>query len=247
MRYFAEVAYLGTNYHGWQSQKNAVAVQDEIERAIEIIRGEKIKITGSGRTDKGVHAVQQFFHFDVEGGINTDQFRYKLNALLKNDIQIRQIKRVNDEVHARFDAGERAYVYRICKEKDPFLFGQSYRYYRNVDLDIMNQAASLLIGEHDFECFSRVKTDVNHFICEVFEAYWEAENKMMNFHISANRFLRGMVRAVVGTLLLVGEKKISISDFENILLSGDRKKAGRSVPPEGLFLVKVEYSQSIFK
>ncbi len=247
MRYFAEVAYLGTNYHGWQSQRNAHTIQDEIEKAFKTFAGRSIKITGSGRTDTGVHAYQQVFHFDMDHAVDENQLCYKLNILLGRDIQIVKIREVNGNAHARFDAEKRAYIYRINPKKNPFLIGQYYQYSKKLELNLMNEAAELLKGQHDFQSFSKVKTDVNNFDCNVFDAKWVEEKGSFEFHISANRFLRGMVRAVVGTLLLVSEKKKTIRDFKNIILSKDRKKAGRSVPPEGLFLSEVIYPESIYK
>ncbi len=211
-----------------------------------MVLGWRITITGSGRTDTGVHASQQFFHFDSIKSLDTKKAVYKLNAVLPKDIAIQDIFAVNPEAHARFDAMKRSYIYRINQTKNPFLNGLSYAYYKKPDVESMNRAAEKLLGERDFESYSKVKTEVNNFICNVSEAKWVKEKDGLLFHISANRFLRGMVRTIVGTLLLVGEGKLSMEDFENILMARDRKKAGRSVPPEGLYLSCVEYSDKIY-
>lgn len=247
-RYFAEVAYLGTRYHGWQSQHNAHSIQAAIETALETILQEKIKITGSGRTDTGVHAYQQFFHFDTPVQFSKEQLKYQLNALMERDIAIRRIVKVVPDAHARYSAVKRSYIYRICPYKDPFYHGMSYQLYKKLDVPQMNRAADTLRGEKDFTSYSKVKTSVNNFFCNVFGAKWleEKETGLLEFHISANRFLRGMVRAVVGTLLQVGEGKMTLEEFEQILASKDRKKAGRSVPAEGLFLSEVTYPEEIF-
>lgn len=247
-RYFAEAAYVGAQFHGWQSQRNAHTIQAEIEAALKTILQEEVKITGSGRTDTGVHACQQFFHFDTRRQFSNDRLRYKLNALLDKDIAIKKICRVTPDAHARYSAVKRSYIYKICPYKDPFARGQSYQLYKKLDTDKMNEAAGTLLGENDFTSYSKVKTSVNNFFCNVFEAKWveRKETGILEFHISANRFLRGMVRALVGTLLQVGENKITAREFEQILAVKDRKKAGRSVPAEGLFLSKVEYPEEIF-
>lgn len=248
VKYFAEVAYLGTRYHGWQSQNNAHSVQQAIENALRTVLQEEVKITGSGRTDAGVHAYQQFFHFESDTRHAAEKLMYKLNAVLEDDIAIRSVRKVVPEAHARYTATRRSYIYRICPHKDPFSRGQSYQLYKKLDVAQMNAAAALLPGEKDFTSFSKVKTNVNNFFCNVFSAHWleDKENGNLEFHISANRFLRGMVRAIVGTLLLVGEEKITTGEFEAILAAHDRKKAGRSAPAAGLFLSEVAYPEHIF-
>ena len=247
MRYFFEIAYLGTNYHGWQIQSNAKTVQEEVNKALSILTNEEINITGSGRTDKGVHCVQQYFHADINREIDVDDLQYKLNSFLPFDISINSIKKVTPEAHARFDAIERKYEYRIITVKSPFLKNQAYYYNKLLDLPTMNEAASLLVGsEKDFECFSKVKTEVNNFNCTIRTAEWVGSNSHYTFHISANRFLRGMVRAIVGTLMEVGCGKLSAVEFSDIIKSKDRKRAGRSVPAEGLFLTQVTYPKSTF-
>lgn len=207
---------------------------------------EKIEITGSGRTDTGVHCEQQFFHCEIEKAFDEGLYIQKLNSFLPKDIAIHSIRKVKDNASARYDAVERSYRYEITRCKNVFLEGLAWHFFKDVDVQTMNQAAALLIGEHDFECFSKVKTDVNHFICDIKKAEWkEADNRLI-FNITANRFLRGMVRAIVGTLLDVGTGKIPVRDFQSIIRSRDRKKAGANVPPYGLYLMKVKYPQSVF-
>ncbi len=247
MRYFFEISYNGTHYHGWQNQKNAVGVQQVVEEALSKLLREDISIVGSGRTDTGVHCIQQFFHADIEKVVNQNDLVHRLNAFLPKDIAIRNIFPVRDEAHARYDAYERSYQYKITRVKDPLLVGYAYYFFRDLDIPTMERASSLLIGEHDFECFSKVKTDVNHFICNIKEASWNQKGDVLVFSITANRFLRGMVRAVVGTLLDVGNGKLTVKQFQEVLKSKDRKKAGMNAPPEGLYLTQVKYHKSLFK
>jgi len=247
MRFFFEISYNGTHYHGWQNQKNAVGVQQVVEEALSKLLREEISIVGSGRTDTGVHCIQQFFHTDIEKEFNSTDLVHRLNAFLPKDIAIRNIYPVKNEAHARYDAYERSYQYKITRVKDPLLVGYAYYFFRNLDVPTMERASALLLGEHDFECFSKVKTDVNHFICNIKEASWNQKGDVMVFTITANRFLRGMVRAVVGTLLDVGSGKLTIRQFQEILKSKDRKKAGMNAPPEGLYLTQVKYHKSVFK
>lgn len=247
MRYFFEIAYLGTNYHGWQIQNNANTVQAEVNKALSMLCSVDINVTGSGRTDTGVHCEQQYFHADFNKEQEVSDLLYKLNSFLPFDISINSIRAVGSKAHTRFDALERKYEYRIVTTKSPFLKGQSYFYNKPLDLPTMNAAASLLVGgEQDFECFSKVKTEVNNFNCTISTAEWQTENNSITFHISANRFLRGMVRAIVGTLLDVGLGKLSVQEFDEIIKSKDRTQAGRSAPAEGLFLTEVNYPEGIF-
>jgi tRNA pseudouridine38-40 synthase len=246
MRYFFEVAYNGSAFSGWQSQHNATGVQTVIEDALSKILREQIEITGSGRTDAGVHCEQQFFHADIEKEFDVQHTLVKMNSFLPKQISIQSIRKVKDDASARYDATERTYHYRITKIKNPFLDGLALHYFKKVDVELMNEAAALMMGEHDFESFSKVKTDVNHFRCEIKKAIWKEDGDRLEFTITANRFLRGMVRAVVGTLLDVGSGKTSIAEFKKILDSRDRKKAGANVPPYGLYLSKVKYPAKIF-
>ena len=246
MRYFFEIAYHGGRYNGWQSQHNAVGVQTIVENVLSKIFRSTVTITGSGRTDTGVHCEQQFFHVDLAEVFDGDQLMLKMNSFLPRDIAIRSIRRVRDDASARYDAVERSYRYEITRIKDPFLEGLSWHYFKMLKIENMNKAAALLEGEHDFECFSKVKTDVNHFICDVKKAQWREKGHSLTFTISANRFLRGMVRAVVGTLLDVGTGKITQKEFVSILQSRDRRKAGANVPAQGLYLQRVKYPARIF-
>jgi len=246
MRYFFEIGYKGTRYHGWQSQKNAIGVQAVVEEKLHKLFRREINIVASGRTDTGVHCVKQYFHIDIDKELNCPDTLQRLNSFLPNDIAIHSIKRVKDEAHARYMATERTYEYRITKMKNPFTHEFAYYFFRPLDVITMNRAAALLIGAHDFQSFSKVKTDVNHFICDIKKAEWNEKGGLLVFTISANRFLRGMVRAIVGSLIDVGIGKTSLKSFQKIITSKDRRQAGMNVPPEGLFLVNVKYPRSIF-
>jgi tRNA pseudouridine38-40 synthase len=246
MRYFFEIAYNGKNYNGWQSQHTGIGVQSVVENALGTIFRQEVPIVGSGRTDTGVHCEQQFFHVDLNTEFDSRLYIQKLNSLLPKDIAIRSIRAVKPVMSARHDAIERTYQYFITRKKDPFLEGLAWHFFKDVDLQTMNKAAALLLGEQDFECFSKVKTDVNHFLCEIKKAVWTEDGDKLIFTITANRFLRGMVRAVVGTLLDLGTGKISMKDFQEIIHSRDRRKAGANVPPQGLFLMQVKYPDNVF-
>ncbi|MFN3839561.1 MAG: tRNA pseudouridine(38-40) synthase TruA [Cyclobacteriaceae bacterium] len=245
-RYFFEITYNGSNYAGWQSQANATGVQTVVEDALSKLFRASVKIVGSGRTDTGVHCVQQFFHSDIEKAVQKDELIHRLNSFLPRDIAIRSIRSVKPDASARYDAVERTYEYHITTVKDPLLTGLALYYFKPLDMKTMNRAAALLRGEHDFACFSKVKTDVNHFRCSVKMATWKKQGSKLIFTITANRFLRGMVRAIVGTLLEVGTGKISVGDFERIMRSKDRRRAGANVDPHGLYLVRVKYPKAIF-
>jgi tRNA pseudouridine38-40 synthase len=246
MRFFFEIAYNGKNYNGWQSQLTGIGVQAVVEDAMKKIFQEKIEITGSGRTDTGVHCEQQFFHGDITREFDIPSYIVKLNSILPAAIAIHSIQPVKANISARFDAISRSYRYQITRKKNPFLEGYAWHYYKSVNVETMNKAAALLVGEQDFECFSKVKTNVNHFLCDIKSAEWHEADDMLIFSITANRFLRGMVRAVVGTLIDVGAGKISIDDFNTIIRSRDRKMAGANVPPHGLYLTKVIYPSEVF-
>ena len=246
MRYFFEIAYNGKNYSGWQSQLNAVGVQSVVEEALSKILRENLQIQGSGRTDTGVHCEQQFFHVDITKEFDLKMLVQRLNTFLPTDISIQSIAQVRHDISARHDAIERTYHYKITRRKNPLLIGLAWYYFKYVDVQHMNEAASLLLGEQDFECFSKVKTNVNHFLCEIKHAEWKKDDDMLVFTITANRFLRGMVRAIVGTLLDVGTGKTSMKEFQQIIHSKDRKKAGANVPAYGLYLTKVKYPPEVF-
>jgi len=246
MRYFFEVTYDGTKYNGWQNQANGLGVQQVVEETLSKLLREKISIVGSGRTDTGVHCVQQFFHADIQKEIGRKEMLQRLNSFLPKDIAIRNILPVKSDAHARYDARERAYEYQITTRKNPLLVGRAFYFFMQCHISLMNEAAASLLGKHDFTSFSKVKTDVNHFVCTIKKAHWVKKGDLMIFSISANRFLRGMVRAIVGTLLEVGAQKISVKEFQSIIKSKDRKKAGMNVPPEGLYLISVKYPKNIF-
>ncbi len=245
-RYFFEITYRGTAYAGWQSQKNALGIQDVVEDALGKLLGTPIKITASGRTDAGVHCVQQFFHCDIEKPFQPDVLRQKLNSFLPRDIAIRSIRPVKSTAHARYSARERTYEYRITTEKDPLLLGLALHFYRPLDVNAMNRAAAALVGEHDFTSFSKVHTDVHHFRCTVKKALWQQRGSKLVFTITANRFLRGMVRAIVGTLLQAGTGKITVNEFEQIMKQKNRRAAGPNADAQGLYLMRVKYPPSVF-
>ncbi len=228
-------------------QQNALSVQEVINKTFSTFFNQPVETFGSGRTDAGVHALKQIFHVDLALTIGLDDLRFKLNSFLPSDISILSIVPVKSDANARFDAISRAYIYKINLVKDPFLRGLSYYFRNKLDVDAMNQAAALLIGEKDFESFSKVKTSVNHFRCHVSYARWEVNRKELYFHIKANRFLRGMVRAIVGTLLDVGTGKMQPTEIDHILAAKDRKNAGRSAPAEGLYLSEVNYPKEIYQ
>lgn len=251
MRYFIKLAYNGTFYHGWQIQPNAPSVQETLNKAFSVILNSEINLMGAGRTDTGVHAKEMYAHFDFEIPFDIVSLIHKLNSYLPKDIVIYDIIIVPDEAHTRFDAAKRTYEYHINTFKDAFLQEQSWYFHQKLDLDLMNEAAALLLKHTNFQCFSKVNTDVNTFDCTIFEAYWtrvrteqngaKKENYKLIFTISANRFLRNMVRSIVGTLINIGLHKISLHDFEMIIESKNREKAGFSVPAHGLYLTKIEY------
>jgi tRNA pseudouridine38-40 synthase len=246
MRHFFEISYNGKNYNGWQSQNNAIGVQAVVEETMTKLLRTPVKIVGSGRTDTGVHCEQQFFHSEIEKEFDNEQLLIRLNSFLPKDIAISSIRKVKPTASARYDAIERTYRYEITRKKNPFLEGLAWHYFKTADISTMNRAAALLVGEHDFECFSKVKTDVNHFLCDIKKAEWKEEGDRLYFTIAANRFLRGMVRAIVGTLLDTGTGKITLKDFQSVIQSRDRKQAGANVPSHGLYLMKVKYPSGIF-
>lgn len=240
-RYFLEIAYDGTSFHGWQIQINAHTVQAEIHLALKTLLGSEIETLGCGRTDTGVHAKQFYLHFDYDNEINFEEFIYKLNRILPSSIAVYNCFKVHDDAHARFDATSRTYHYFYHTQKDPFLENQSTFLNYNLNVDLMNEAAKLLLKYEDFTSFSKLHGDNKTNFCKVSEAFWEKKNHQLIFTITADRFLRNMVRAIVGTSILVGKGKISINDFQKIIETKDRGEAGESVPATGLYLVKVNY------
>jgi tRNA pseudouridine38-40 synthase len=243
-RYFLEVSYKGTNYSGFQIQENANSVQAEAEKALEIFLRQKIALTGSSRTDTGVHALQNYFHFDYEGLIE-DQSLYNLNAILPGDIAVRNIRPVGPQAHCRFDAGSREYRYYIYGRKNPFLEDRAYFFPYPVDREKLGAAAALLRNYTDFSAFSKRRTQVKTFECAIRESRWEEESECLVYHVMANRFLRGMVRGLVGTMLQVGRGKLSLAQFGEVIEGKDNKAADFSVPGHGLFLFRVNFPVSL--
>jgi len=246
-RYFIEVAYLGTNYSGFQIQKNAISIQSEIEKALLTVLKKNIQLTGSSRTDAGVHALQNFFHFDVDTIIQKN-IVYNLNAILPIDIAVKSLRVVQPNAHARFDAISRAYKYIITQEKNPFLDGKAWFYPYKINLQDLQQAAKILQQQNNFQSFSKKHTQVNNFLCNIQHSEWsiDKENNTLIYHVQANRFLRGMVKGLVSTMLLVGRNKISIQDFIKIIDNKNNQQADFTAPSHGLFLCAVKYPDNIF-
>lgn len=244
MRYFIDLAYDGTAYHGWQVQPNGITVQETLQTALGmLLHSTKKDITGAGRTDAGVHARLMTAHFDTDAPIDTQQLAYKLNKLLPRDISIYRIYAVDETMHARFSAISRTYHYYVHTRKDAFLQNHSCYLYMPTDFEIMNQAARILLEYEDFTSFSKTGTQTATNLCVVTEAYWERLDDPWHwrFTITANRFLRNMVRAIVGTLLQVGQGKITIEDMRRVIEARDRCTAGDSVDACGLYLVDIKY------
>lgn len=241
MRYFIELAYNGKNYFGWQIQPNQISVQQEIETKLSIILREKILIVGAGRTDAGVHAKQMYAHFNTDAEFNIDKLIFKINSFLPKDIAIYRIFKVAEDAHARFDATKRSYEYLINIGKNPFLTDVAYIINHKLDLYKMNQASKIMFEYTDFKCFSKSKTDVRTYNCDVTKAEWSKDGNMIKFNVTADRFLRNMVRAIVGSILEVGMGKKSIEDFRKVIESRNREQAGVSVPAHALYLTEVAY------
>ena len=244
-RYFLEVSYKGTRYSGFQSQPNAVTIQEELEKGLQILFKQPFVLTGSSRTDAGVHALQNYFHFDADVTIN-DQRVYNLNAILPGDITVKSIRHMHHTAHARFDAIAREYRYFIYQSKNPFLDDRAWFYPYKVSLHQLNEAAGILLGTHDFTSFSKRNTQVNNFNCTIEIAEWYMEAGQLVFHVKGNRFLRGMVRGLVGTMLKVGREQISLQQFEQIIQAKDCTKADFTTPAHGLFLEAVHYPEHYF-
>ena len=247
MRYFIELSYNGKEYHGWQNQPNAISVQEVLENSFSILLRQKIAIMGCGRTDAGVHAEQFFAHFDIDNELD-DDFLYKINSFLPEDIAIRHFFLVDENAHARFDATSRSYEYRIYLGKTPFLLDTTWQIHsKKIDISLMNKAARELNNYTNFKSFSRSNSDVKTYDCKISNAIWKKEDNLLIFYITANRFLRNMVRAIVGTLLDVGTGNKTIEEFKLIIESKNRSKAGASAKAKGLFLTKIEYPFNIKK
>lgn len=248
MRYFITIRYLGTRYCGWQRQPNGLSVQQCLEEALSTVLRVSVSVVGAGRTDAGVHADKMIAHFDVESPLSDSASVVRaLNSLLPPDIAVYEIRRVQAEAHARFDAISRRYRYTIVQRKDPMRMHTATRCGYGLNVERMNEAAALLLEYQDMTSFSKLHTDVKTNNCIVTEARWEcADDCQLIFHISANRFLRNMVRAVVGTLLDVGRGRLSVDDFRKIIEARDRSQASTSAPAEGLSLVEIEYPASVW-
>ena len=246
MRYFVFFAYNGAGYHGWQSQPNALTVQQEMEQAFETLLQEPIALTAAGRTDAGVHASFMVAHFDTSNSL-PENLCFLLNQYLSNAISINRIQNVSDSAHARFDALSRTYQYTISSVKNPFRYPYQYYIKGSLDLAQMNASAALLLEYEDFECFSKVNTDVKTFMCQIEKAHWESLENQYIFTIKANRFLRNMVRAIVGTLIEIGQGKRTLDSLHKTLRSKDRSQAGYSVPAHALLLTDIEYPKTLFK
>ena len=243
LRYFLEIAYRGTHYHGWQVQHNALSVQEKLNDALAVLLKTPVETVGAGRTDTGVHARQLYVHFDSDATIlrDADRFIRSLNALLPHDIAALNLIPVVTNAHARFDATKRSYEYHVHFGKDPFLQEFSCQIRGRPAIDQMNQAAKFLLGKKDFSCFSKSNTQVFTNICDIQRAEWEQIDERLVFHISADRFLRNMVRAIVGTLMEIGLGKHPVEYIKEVIESKDRSKAGTSVPACGLYLTEVVY------
>lgn len=243
-RYFLEVSYHGSNYSGFQKQVNANSIQAEVEKALMILQKQAIELTGSSRTDAGVHALQNYYHFDFDGMIHP-QFIYKMNAILPADIVVKHLTRVADNAHCRFDAVSRSYKYYIYNKKNPFLRDRAFYYPFTLNIEVLKKAAEMLCEFSDFTTFSKRNTQVRSFICNIEESTWIEEKDVLVYSVKANRFLRGMVRGLTGTMLQAGRGKISLNELRDIINARDCSKANFSVPSKGLFLVKILYPTPI--
>lgn len=247
-RYFIKLSFRGTQYHGWQIQPNATSVQQVLNEKLSVLLGHEVDTVGAGRTDTGVHATCFYAHFETEGMEQAfaRELIHRLNAILPRDISVLDVIKVKPDAHARFSALSRTYEYHMHMHKDPFLEGLSLYYFRKPDLDMMNSACSLILGEKDFKSFSKSHTDTKTTICRIYQAGWEQDGYKIKFTIRADRFLRNMVRSIAGTMLDIGAQKTSLSDLEMIIQSCNRQKAGQSVPAHGLYLTEIEYPDNIF-
>ena len=246
-RYFIYFSYNGTHYHGWQNQPNGISVQEMLEKALSTVLRTDTQVVGAGRTDSGVHARLMVAHFNASTLPDLLLFSNKLNSILPNDIAVYKVVKVTENAHALFDAISRRYEYHLVTENSVFRNGLAARFANRIDFDKMNEAAALLPGYTDFTSFSKLHTDVKTNNCKINTAYWEKQNDVWVFTIEADRFLRNMVRAIVGTLLDVGHGKLSIEEFKAVIEAKDRCKAGASVPACGLYLVDIRYPNDVFE
>ncbi|GAA4955898.1 tRNA pseudouridine(38-40) synthase TruA [Algibacter agarivorans] len=245
MRYFIELSYNGSAYHGWQNQPNALSVQEVTEKALSLLLGEQISIMGAGRTDAGVHAKQMFAHFDTDVNFDVKDLIFKLNSFLPIDVAIHDIFKVKAEAHTRFDALSRTYLYRVSLKKNVFTNENVFYVKHALDVDKMNEASKILFEYKDFQCFSKSKTEVKTYHCDIIKAEWFFKDDELHFVIQANRFLRNMVRAIVGTMVNIGLGKIDIDHLHTVIQSKNRSEAGFSVPAHGLYLTHIEYPDDI--
>jgi tRNA pseudouridine38-40 synthase len=245
LRYFIELSYNGSAYHGWQNQPKAISVQEVIEKALSLLLKETVSIMGAGRTDTGVHAEQMFAHFDTDVYFDETDLVFKLNSFLPKDIAIQAIFKVKNEAHARFDALSRTYLYRINLQKNVFNFDNAYYVKLDLDVEKMKEATKTLFQYKDFQCFSKVNTDVKTYHCDIMNAEWFFENDELHFTIKADRFLRNMVRAIVGTMVQIGLGKLQVEDLHTIIKSKNRSEAGFSVPAHALYLIKIQYPKDL--
>ena len=242
MRYFITLSFDGTAYHGWQIQPHSVSVQEELQKALTTLLRMPVEVVGAGRTDTGVHARKMVSHFDINAELDCQQLVYKLNKLLPRDIAVQHVEQVSDDMHARFSAKSRTYHYYVHLGKNPFLRSYSWQLYGNPDFELMNKAAVVLMEYRDFTSFSKVNTDTKTNDCTITEAHWDRVGEgQWRFTITANRFLRNMVRAIVGTLMEVGRGRMTIEQLRQVIEAKDRCRAGDSVPGNALFLVDVKY------
>jgi tRNA pseudouridine38-40 synthase len=247
-RYFIFISYKGTSYHGWQLQPNSITVQKLLENALSVVLGEDIRTTGAGRTDAGVHALFFCAHFDSHSSdlCNIKNLVYRLNSFLPEDISVSEIRKVLPDANARYSAISRTYRYYISRKKDPFFNGSSWFLHGDIDVDAMNGACAVLFRHSDFTSFSKLHSGSKTNICKIYEACWEEVDSRLVFTIRADRFLRNMVRAIVGTMAGIGFGKMNLTEFEAVILACDRCKAGTSAPARGLFLTDIEYPVEIF-
>lgn len=249
MRYFIHLSYDGTRYHGWQIQPNGISVEGEIERCLSTLLRTPVDIVGAGRTDAGVHARHMVAHFDADGIVSPllaegkeNDLTYKVNRMLPPDIVIHRMDRVGDDMHARFSATSRTYHYYVSTKRDPFNRHYTWLTHYDLDFQLMNEAANIIMEYDDFACFCKSHTDVKTTLCDVMEARWIKDSETeWHFRIKANRFLRNMVRAVVGTLIEVGRHRMTLEDFRSVIEGKKRTQAGESMPANALFLERIEY------